>query len=188
VSLWSVILLAAAVSADAVAASLAIGVRTARLTGRTVVTVAGIFAVCQVLMPLLGWAMASSFAEVLAPVDHWISFVLLGLLGAGMTREALGPDRTDDRADDGPRLTGLLLLGLATSIDAAAVGVTLAMMSVDIVQAVAVIGAVTFAAAAAAVVVGHRAGLRFRRPAEILGGIVLIAVGTRILCDHLGIW
>ncbi|WP_291475016.1 manganese efflux pump MntP family protein [Corynebacterium sp.] len=187
-SLLSLIMLGIGVSADAFAAALAIGVRKTRITGRMVVTVGSVFAVFQIVMPLIGWALASSFSTFLAPVDHWIAFVLLVLLGVNMIREALGPDETSKGPKDRLDLRRLAVLGLATSIDALAVGVSLAVTHVSVVEAVAVIGAMTFLLSAMAVLIGHRAGMRFRRPAEILGGLVLIAIGTRILMEHLGVW
>jgi putative Mn2+ efflux pump MntP len=105
-----------------------------------------------------------------------------------MIREALGPDETSKGPKDRLDLRRLAVLGLATSIDALAVGVSLAVTHVSVVEAVAVIGAMTFLLSAMAVLIGHRAGMRFRRPAEILGGLVLIAIGTRILMEHLGVW
>jgi putative Mn2+ efflux pump MntP len=188
VSLLSLIMLGIGVSAEAFAAALAIGVRKTRITGRMVVTVGSVFAVFQIVMPLIGWALASSFSTFLAPVDHWIAFVLLVLLGVNMIREALGPDETSKGPKDRLDLRRLAVLGLATSIDALAVGVSLAVTHVSVVEAVAVIGAMTFLLSAMAVLIGHRAGMRFRRPAEILGGLVLIAIGTRILMEHLGVW
>ncbi len=188
VSLLSLIMLGIGVSADAFAAALAIGVRKTRITGRMVVTVGSVFAVFQIVMPLIGWALASSFSTFLAPVDHWIAFVLLVMLGVNMIREALGPDETSKGPKDRLDLRRLAVLGLATSIDALAVGVSLAVTHVSVVEAVAVIGAMTFLLSAMAVLIGHRAGMRFRRPAEILGGLVLIAIGTRILMEHLGVW
>ncbi len=188
VSLLSLIMLGIGVSADAFAAALAIGVRKTRITGRMVVTVGSVFAVFQIVMPLIGWALASSFSTFLAPVDHWIAFVLLVMLGVNMLREALGPDETSKGPKDRLDLRRLAVLGLATSIDALAVGVSLAVTHVSVVEAVAVIGAMTFLLSAMAVLIGHRAGMRFRRPAEILGGLVLIAIGTRILMEHLGVW
>ncbi len=188
VSLLSLIMLGIGVSADAFAAALAIGVRKTRITGRMVVTVGSVFAVFQIVMPLIGWALASSFSTFLAPVDHWIAFVLLVMLGVNMIREALGPDETSKGPKDRLDLRRLAVLGLATSIDALAVGVSLAVTHVSVVEAVTVIGAMTFLLSAMAVLIGHRAGMRFRRPAEILGGLVLIAIGTRILMEHLGVW
>jgi len=188
VSLLSLIMLGIGVSADAFAAALAIGVRKTRITGRMVVTVGSVFAVFQIVMPHIGWALASSFSTFLAPVDHWIAFVLLVMLGVNMLREALGPDETSKGPKDRLDLRRLAVLGLATSIDALAVGVSLAVTHVSVVEAVAVIGAMTFLLSAMAVLIGHRAGMRFRPPAEILGGLVLIAIGTRILMEHLGVW
>lgn len=185
-SLWSVFLVGIGVSADAFAASLTSGVRMRRLNYRHAAIIALTFAAFQIAMPLLGWALASRFAESLAPVDHWIAFVLLGLIGGKMIWDAFAPQ--EERREDEPRLgmRRLLLLGVATSIDAAAVGVSFAVLDTSILQAVLVIGAITLTLSFFAVLIGHRIGVRFRRPAEFLGGLVLIAIGTRILLEHLG--
>lgn len=184
-SLWAVILIGVGVSADAFAAALAIGVRGTSVKLRAVTTVSAVFAVFQMAMPLLGWLLASWFSDYLAPVDHWIAFVLLGAIGLNMIRESFAGDGGGDGQPTVLGMRRLLLLGLATSIDALAVGVSLAVMNVSVVLAVSVFGVTTFLFSAAGMVIGHQAGLRFRRPAEMFGGIVLIVIGTRILVEHL---
>lgn len=154
-SVFSVFLIALGVSADAFAVALTCGVRMRRLFLRNAVLVAAVFAVFQMVMPLLGWMLASNFKRILEPVDHWIAFVLLVGIGGKMVWDAVrdgggtdgdrggaagltsGPPQGDLRVRHRPGVRRLLVLGVATSIDAAAVGVTLAMLKVNIVQAVA---------------------------------------------------
>ncbi len=187
--LWSVFLVGLGVSADAFAVAVTSGLKMRRLDLRHAAVIALTFAGFQAVMPLLGWALASQFARLLAPVDHWIAFGLLALVGASMIREAFRDDSAGvaDRtvADRTRSLRRLLLLGLATSIDAAAVGVSFAVLDVSIMLATGIIGATTLALSFVAVLIGHRIGVWFRRPAEVFGGLALIAIGVRILLEHL---
>lgn len=185
-SLWTVILIGVGVSADAFAAALVLGVRMKAVRYRQVLTVAGVFAAFQIAMPLLGWLLASWFATYLAPVDHWIAFALLAVIGINMIREAFVPStESHGSLRDELAIGRLLLLGLATSIDALAVGVSLTVMDAPMVEAVVVFGVTTFVFSAVALPLGQRAGLAFRRPAEAIGGLVLLVIGARILVEHL---
>lgn len=185
-SLWSIVLIALGVSADAFAASIASGVKMRTLRYRYVAEIALTFAVFQMVMPLIGWALASQFSAFLAPFDHWVAFGLLGIIGLKMIWDAFHLDDDHTVEDGRVNFRQLLLLGLATSIDAAAIGVSLALLDVSIVQAVLIIGAITFIVAFLGVVLGQKIGSKFRKPAEIIGGLVLIGIGVRILVDHLG--
>ena len=139
-------------------------------------------------MPLFGWLLAANFTSVLDPYDHWIAFLLLIGIGGKMTWEAFqAEDEEDDEHRGRLNLRRLLILGVATSIDAAAVGVSFAMLEVSILQAILCIGLVTLATSFAAVGIGHRIGVKFRKPAEFLGGAVLIIIGVRILLQGLGL-
>lgn len=183
VSLWSVFLVGVGVSADAFAAALTSGLRMREMLYRQALIIALTFAGFQAVMPLAGWLLASQFARFVDPVDHWIAFGLLALIGGKMVWDAVAGGDLDQGAHRvGARR--LLILGFATSVDAAAVGVSFAMLDVSILQAVLIIGAVTLVLSFAAVLIGHRVGVRFRRPAEFVGGLVLIAIGARILLDH----
>jgi len=179
-------LLAIGVSADAFAVALGRGLSLRSGVVRNGLILALAFGVAQAVMPLLGWLLGTAFAEVIAPFDHWIAFALLFLVGAKMLWEALTPDG-DDAPDSEDRSTvrEILVLALATSIDALVVGVSLTFWDVSIWVAIAVIGLVTVVFSLAAVLLGHRIGTRFRRPAEIVGGIVLIGIGVSILVKHL---
>jgi putative Mn2+ efflux pump MntP len=141
------------------------------------------FGVAQALMPLIGWGLGVAFAGVIRSFDHWIAFVLLGLLGAKMVREGL----TRGAETPAPALIGWALLGaaVATSVDAAAAGITLPMLGTPIVTACLVIGAVTAALCFAGVLIGAASGARLGKAAEVVGGVVLIAIGGKILVEHL---
>lgn len=184
-SVWAVVLIGFGVSADAFAVALTSGLKMRRLNYRHAVVIAVTFAVFQALMPLLGWLLASRFAQVLGPVDHWIAFGILTAIGAKMVWDAFTPDEDEEAHDDKLNVRRLLLLGVATSIDAAAVGVSLAVMAVSIVQAMLIIGYITLTLSFLAVLIGHRVGIRFRAPAEAIGGLMLVAIGVRILLEHL---
>lgn len=137
----------------------------------------------QALMPLIGYLLGSSFASLITAIDHWIAFILLGLIGANMIREALGKD--EETVNDSFSAKTMLPLAVATSIDALAVGVTFAALRVNIAFAVTMIGITTFTFSAAGTKIGQVFGERFKSKAEIFGGIVLIVIGTKILIEHL---
>lgn len=187
-SLLAVFGIGIGLSADAFAAALTHGLRMRMLYYRRAVIIALTFAGFQALMPLLGWLLASQFTRHLDPVDHWIAFGLLFLIGAKMIWDACGTDAGNGAAEDGLHIGRLLMLGIATSIDAAAVGVSFAVLEISILQSILIIGATTLVLSFIAVVIGHRIGVRFRTPAEIIGGLVLIAIGTRILLEDVGIF
>lgn len=182
--LWELFLIAVGLSMDAFAVSVCKGLSVSRLRPRHALTVGLYFGGFQALMPLAGYLLGSSFQALISSVDHWIAFVLLGVIGANMIREARG----ECEAVDGSFAVGAMLpLAVATSIDALAVGVTFAFLQVDIVPAVAFIGAVTFVLSAVGLRVGNVFGARYRSRAEFFGGAVLILMGLKILLEHLGV-
>ena len=200
-SFAALLLIAMGVSADAFAVALGKGLTMRRLHRPTAVTIAAAFGGAQALMFLVGWLLGAQLETYVTSVDHWIAFALLLLVGGAMLFEARsGEDEADTAevdepdAGDGSVATRrrvapreLLVLAVATSIDALAVGISSALLDVDIVAAVLVIGVVTCVLSFAGVVLGQRAGARWREPAEVAGGLVLIAIGTRILLQHLGV-
>ena len=143
-----------------------------------------VFGGFQALMPVLGWMGGIGFRRVMAPVDHWIAFSLLTIIGIRMIRESRRPPQPC-RRNSARHLLVLLTLGVATSIDALAVGLTFAFLGVAILTPVLVIGAVTFVMSFAGVYLGKRFGHLFERRIEALGGLILIAIGTHILWDHI---
>lgn len=184
----SVMLIAVGVSADAFAVALCRGVQTRRRIWRNAIIVAVTFAFFQAAMPLIGWLVGWQFHALIADYDHWIAFALLVAIGAKVLWDAFHPDDDAAAAQQGLRARQLLVMALATSVDALAVGVSFAFVDVLIIPAVLIIGATTLVLCLAGVVIGHRAGLKFRRPAEIIGGLMLIGIGVKIVLEHLGVW
>ncbi|KRB73258.1 hypothetical protein ASE01_21145 [Nocardioides sp. Root190] len=173
------VVLAFALAMDAVAVSLAEGLQLRRPRWRDALLIAGMFGLFQALMPVLGWVLAFWFADAVSAATPWIAFGLLALIGAKMLWESFG-----DGEDDGVStvtVRSVTPLAIATSIDAAAVGVTFGVLEVDVAPAVLLIGVVTFVLSLAAVFIGSRVGERLGRWATLVGGVILILIGTRIL-------
>ena len=178
-------------SMDAFAVAICKGLAMSRINWRHAAVIALFFGGFQALMPLVGWALGTQFADLITPVDHWIAFALLAIIGGKMLYEALrgDDDEAADASAEGERLDAkeLVMLAVATSIDALAVGITFAFLGVNIVEACALIGVTTFVLSFVGVAVGNQFGARFEKPATIVGGIVLILIGVKILLEHLGI-
>lgn len=183
----AILLLALGLAVDATAASATRGLATPRILPRHVFLVVVFFGGFQALMPLIGWGVGSWVGPLVQAWDHWIAFVLLSAIGGKMLWEARKKEEAgeEEAVPDPFGLKIMFLLAIATSIDALAVGLSFAFLDVNVGVAVAAIGLVTFALSFVAVFVGYRIGTRFRRPAEILGGLVLIGIGTQILIEHL---
>lgn len=180
-------LIAVGLSMDAFAVSVCKGLAMKRCTVRKGILVGLYFGGFQALMPLLGYVLGVQFKEVITSIDHWIAFLLLGLIGANMVREALGGCGECEEGDDALDIRTMLGLAVATSIDALAVGVTFAFLKVDIVPAVSFIGGITFTLSVAGVKIGNIFGTRYKSKAELAGGVILIFMGFKILLEHLGI-
>lgn len=182
-------LIAVGLSMDAFAVSVCKGLCMKRLNLRQAAVIALFFGGFQALMPLIGWTLGTQFEKCITPVDHWIAFVLLALIGSKMLWDAFHADDGDAScpADGKLDLRELTMLAIATSIDALAVGITFAFLRVDIAVSVGLIGATTFVLSVAGVAVGHRFGARYEKPATVAGGIVLILIGLKILLEHLGV-
>lgn len=180
---FELLLIAVGLSMDAFAVSICKGLSLQNLKTRHAALVGLYFGGFQFLMPVLGWALGYRFEHVIESVDHWIAFGLLAVIGVSMIREA----RHADELDDDLGFKTMLLLALATSIDALAVGVTFAFLQVRILPAASLIGVTTFLLSAVGVYIGHLFGLRYKAKAEIAGGVILIIIGVKILLEHLGI-
>jgi len=184
-------------SMDAFAAAVCKGLGMRRLSVRHALVIALFFGGFQALMPLIGWVLGSQFEQFITPIDHWIAFALLAFIGGKMLWDAFHEEGEDDCAcgcgEDGCPVEAKLdlrevaMLAVATSIDALAVGITMAFLRVDIALAVALIGVTTFVLSFAGVVAGNKFGARYEKPATITGGVVLILIGLKILLEHLGI-
>ena len=178
-------ILAVGLAMDAFAVSVCKGLSLPKLRLRHAVIVGAWFGAFQALMPAVGWLLGSAFADLIVSVDHWIAFVLLSIIGGNMIREAFS--REEEDADPSLAPMTMLLLAVATSIDALAVGITFAFLRVDILPAVTLIGACTFLISAAGVKIGNVFGARYKSGAELAGGVVLVLIGVKILLEHLGV-
>ena len=139
----------------------------------------------QALMPTIGFFLGTQFKDQITSIDHWIAFVLLGLIGINMVKEALSND--EEQADDSIAVKEMFMLAVATSIDALAVGITFAFLNVHIVSAALMIGVCTFLISFAGVKIGNIFGTKYKSKAELAGGIILILLGFKILFEHLHI-
>jgi putative Mn2+ efflux pump MntP len=189
----SIFLLAVGLSMDAMAVAAARGLMVPRINARHVLLVAGFFGGFQALMPLLGWALAAfighRMGEVITRIDHWVAFVLLGTLGAKMLWEARADDGDDDITDpvrpDPFALPVMFTLAVATSIDALAAGVTLPALGADLSVALCTIGLTTALCSALGLFIGRRFGALLGKRLDVVGGVVLIALGVKVLVEHL---
>ena len=178
-------LIGVGLSMDAFAASICKGLAMGRIRWRQGMVIALLFGGFQALMPLLGWALGRQFEGYITSIDHWIAFLLLGWIGGKMVWDAFHDE--GDCCPAGFDLREVLMLAVATSIDALAVGITFAFLRVDILPAVSLIGITTFLLSIAGVKAGNLFGSRYKSKAELAGGILLILMGTKILLEHLGI-
>ncbi len=178
-------LIAVGLSMDAFAVSVCKGLAMKKCTWVKAGIVGLYFGVFQAGMPAIGYLLGSQFKEVITSVDHWIAFILLGLIGVSMIREAVGEE--DCEADDSLDVRIMLTLAVATSIDALAVGITFAFLKVEIVPAVSFTGVTTFVISAAGVRIGSVFGSRWQKGAQIAGGVILVCLGVKILVEHLGL-
>ena len=185
-NLLELFVIAVGLSMDAFAVSICKGLALRQMSWKKAALAGLYFGGFQAGMPLLGYMLGVRFQGLIASVDHWIAFVLLCLIGGNMVRESLKNQEVDG-LDDSFDVKTMLMLAVATSIDALAVGVTFAFLNVRIVPAVSFIGTVTFCLSAAGIKAGNLFGNKYESKAELAGGVILIVMGTKILLDHLGV-
>jgi putative Mn2+ efflux pump MntP len=187
VSFPSILLLAFGLSMDATAVAAARGLRLKRIQLRHVLLIAGFFGGFQALMPLLGWLLGSRVGHAIAAWDHWVILVLLGGIGGKMLWESFQTEQDDDAPPDADAfgLKVLLLLAIATSIDALGAGIVLPLMGAPLGLSLLTIGVTTAFLSAAGLFLGHRFGAALGRRLDALGGLVLIGLGVKTLVEHL---
>ena len=168
-------------SMDAFAVSVCKGLAMKKMDVKKALVCSLYFGVFQALMPLIGFLLGSGFKNVVSSIDHWIAFVLLGIIGINMIKEAKFCEVVNDAMD----VKTMLTLAVATSIDALAIGVTFAFLKVSIIPAITIIGVTTFVCCFVGVKLGSIFGEKLKTKAEIVGGTVLIFMGTKILIEHL---
>ncbi|MBR6349085.1 MAG: manganese efflux pump [Lachnospiraceae bacterium] len=187
-SIWEVLIIAVGLSMDAFAVALCKGLSMKKLSIKYGIIIALFFGVFQALMPLIGWFVSSRFEKYIKAYDHWIAFAILLIIGAKMIIDAIKESRDPEKETEFRfKVTEMLILAVATSIDALAVGVSFGLLEINIWSSISIIGCVTFILSFIGVIIGNFFGNRFRTKAEIAGGIILILLGVKILLEHLGI-
>ncbi|MGN0151970.1 MAG: manganese efflux pump MntP family protein [Wujia sp.] len=181
------LLLAIGLSMDAFAVSICKGLATKEVSVREMCTAGIWFGGFQALMPLIGYLLGTTFADAITGFDHWIAFALLAFIGGNMVREAFSKQEEDEDVNDSFGAKTMFIMAVATSIDALAVGVTFAFLKVQIIPAIGFIGIITFLFSFCGVKIGNLFGSRYEKKAELIGGIILILIGVKILLEHLGI-
>lgn len=184
-SLLSLFILAVGLSMDAFAVAVCKGLATQKITIKNATTVGLWFGGFQALMPAIGYLVGCSFKDYITSIDHWISFILLALIGGNMIKEAF-TKKEEEESNCSLKCKEMFLLAVATSIDALAVGVTFAFLpDVPILPAVVLIGVITFLLSALGMKIGHIFGTKYQSKAELVGGIILVLIGSKILIEHL---
>lgn len=183
-------LLGVGLSMDAFAVSVCKGLGMRKLNKKQALIIGLYFGGFQALMPFVGWLLGSQFQKYITSIDHWIAFILLGFIGGKMMIEAVREWNEEEVVDvmDAPiDHKNMLVLAVATSIDALAVGITFAFLETPIVEAITIIGITTMVISIAGVVIGNFFGSRYKSKAEFIGGLILVLLGLKILLEHLGI-
>lgn len=183
-------LLGVGLSMDAFAVSVCKGLGMRKLNKKQALIIGLYFGGFQALMPFVGWILGSQFQKYITSIDHWIAFILLGFIGGKMMIEAVREWNEEEVVDvmDAPiDHKNMLVLAVATSIDALTVGITFAFLGTPIVEAITIIGITTMVISIAGVVVGNFFGSRYKSKAEFIGGLILVLLGLKILLEHLGI-
>jgi putative Mn2+ efflux pump MntP len=184
-TLLELFILAVGLSMDAFAVSVCKGLALGKIKVKHCLIVGAWFGGFQALMPLIGWFLGSRFEQYIRAFDHWVAFGLLVAIGANMLREALSEE--EEKADASLAFKTMLVMAVATSIDALAVGITFAFLRVRILPAVLFIGVTTFLLSMLGVKAGSLFGEKYQKKAEIAGGVILILLGVKILLEHLGV-
>jgi putative Mn2+ efflux pump MntP len=183
-SFISIFLIALALSMDAFSVATAIGAAGSKLNSYAVLRLATAFGIFQFVMPILGWLLGRTVVSYIADYDHWIAFALLVIVGLRMIKEYFGKDEKE-RTKDPTKGWSLLILSIATSIDALAIGVSLAVLDTNIYYPSVVIGVVCFIITALGMIFGKKLSRILGKKAVLLGGIVLIAIGIKIVVEHM---
>jgi len=182
--LFSIIFIAIGLAMDAFAVSLGIGTTERATNARARFRLAFHFGLFQFMMPIIGWVAGSTVSRWIAPVDHWIALILLAYVGVNMIRSGFNADQ-DSYSRDPSRGRTLIVLAIATSIDALAVGLSLAMLEVSIITPSIIIGVITYSLSTVGLFAGNKLGEKFGKRMEILGGVILIGIGLRVVFTHL---
>ena len=180
-----VVLIAIGLAMDAFAVSICKGLSMKKMSWKKAIIVGGYFGIFQGLMPVIGYFLGTTFENLVTKIDHWIAFVLLVFIGINMLKEAFGNE--SENCNDNVDFKTMVVLAIATSIDALAVGITFAFLKTNIVLASILIAIITFVVCIIGVKIGNKFGDKYERKAETVGGLILILMGIKILLEHLSI-
>lgn len=184
-SIVEIILISISLAMDAFAVSICKGLTFKKTNIKKAIIIGLYFGLFQGLMPLFGYLLGNTFQELIASIDHWIAFILLGFIGLNMIKESRSED--ENKSDDKVDFKTMLPLAIATSIDALTIGITFAFLKVNILITIISIGLITFILSVIGVLLGKKIGTKFDRVAELIGGLILILLGLKILLEHLNI-
>ena len=177
------IVLSIGLAMDAFAVSICKGLSMPRMKWKNAIIIGLYFGYFQALMPALGYLLGVNFQDRISNIDHWVAFILLAVIGINMIKEAISKD--NDVHNDSIKFKDMIVLAIATSIDALAVGITFAFLNVNLILAISLIGVITFIISVLGVKVGNIFGDKYEKKAEFAGGIILILLGIKILLEHL---
>ena len=183
--LTEIIILSIGLSMDAFAVAMCKGLSMRKMSWKKAIVIALYFGIFQAVMPLIGYGLGIKFQQSIANIDHWIAFILLTIIGINMLKEIWS--EAESESNDNIDFKSMIVLAIATSIDALAVGITFAFLNVNLILAVSLIGIITFIISVIGTKIGNRFGDKYERKAEIVGGIILIFLGIKILLEHIGI-
>jgi putative Mn2+ efflux pump MntP len=179
-----IFVIAVGLSMDAFAVSITLGLSTEKIKIKQIIIPGLYFGIFQALMPFVGYFAGINFANKIQHLDHWIAFALLGFIGGKMIKDSFSKE--EEKIEENPfKFVKMLILAVATSIDALAVGITFAFFKINIYIAIAIIGLTTFFISCGGVIIGKTFGARFKSKAELAGGLILVAIGLKIVIEHL---
>ena len=179
------ILLSIGLGMDAFAVSVCKGISVKKMNWKKACIIGLYFGGFQAIMPVIGYFFGSSFESIITNIDHWIAFILLAIIGAKMIQEAF--QKEEEEYNEDISVKTMIVLSIATSIDALAVGITFAFLKVNLLLAITLIGTITFILSVIGTKIGNRFGDKYKSKAELAGGIILIIIGLKILLEHIGI-
>ena len=177
------LLLSVGLAMDAFAVSICKGISMKKMNWKKAVIIGIYFGGFQALMPVIGYFLGTAFESIITNIDHWVAFILLGIIGGNMIKESFGNE--SENCNDDVGFKTMIILAIATSIDALAVGITFAFLKVTFVATISMIGVITFAFSVVGTKIGNRFGDKYESKAELVGGIILVLLGIKILLEHL---
>jgi len=183
-SIFEVVIIAVGLSMDAFAVSITLGLSANQVRIKECLIPGLYFGIFQALMPLIGYFVGIYFSDIIEHFEHWVAFIFLGFIGGKMIKDSFSKDK-DETHENPFNFVKMLILAVATSIDALAVGITFAFFRINIFLSIGIIGSITLVISMFGVIIGKTVGNRFKSKAELLGGIVLVGIGAKILIEHL---